>query len=126
VSGPDPGVDRRARGATLRVPFVTRCDLRFPDGRRESGLTVNVNELGAYVAVEALPQVGEAVECRFAVTQGPGQIRATGRVAWVNPRSPRLAGALPVGFGLQFDGVSDAERHALEDIVRAYLADRST
>lgn len=123
MSGLGPGGDRRARGATLRVPFVARCELRFPDGRLESGLTVNVNELGAYVAAEILPRVGEAVECRFAVAQDPGQIRAAGRVAWVNPRSPRVAGALPVGFGLHFDAVTDAERHALESVVRAYLSD---
>ena len=115
--------DRRARGATLRVPFVARCTLRFPDGRRDSGLTVNVNELGAYIAAETLPHVGESLGCRFALPSNPGEVRATGRVAWINPRSPRLAGALPAGFGLQFDPVSEAERRALEGVVRAYLAD---
>ena len=52
MSVPDDVVDRRARGATLRVPFVARCTLRFSDGRRDLGLTANVNELGAYIAIE--------------------------------------------------------------------------
>jgi hypothetical protein len=125
VSAPDEATDRRARGATLRVPFVARCTLRFADGRRGLGLTANLNELGAYIAAEPLPQVGEVLECRFAVPPHRSEICATGRVAWVNPRSPRVAGALPVGFGLQFEPVGEDQQRALEGVVRAYLSDTS-
>jgi len=125
VSAPDEATDRRARGATLRVPFVARCTLRFADGRDELGLIANVNELGAYITADVLPQAGEGLECRFAVPSNPGEIRVTGRVAWVHPRSPRLSGSLPIGFGLQFDPVAEPDRQALERVVRAYLSDTS-
>lgn len=125
MSVPDEAVDRRAGGATLRVPFVARCMLRFADGREDVGLTANVNELGAYIAAENLPRVGEALECRFTVAPGMGETRVTGRVAWINPRSPRVAGALPVGFGLQFEPVGEDQQRALEGVVRAYLSDTS-
>jgi len=105
------------------VPFVARCTLRFEDGNEAAAMTVNVNALGAYIAADSLPRVGEALQCRFPLPAPQGEARATGRVVWVNPRAPRVAGALPVGFGLQFEALSEPERLAVERIVHDYLAD---
>lgn len=125
MSHSDQPPDRRARGATLRVPFVARCSLRHEDGREELALTANINEAGAYIAADALPRLGERLDCRFDVPGNRGELQAVGRVAWVNARVPRASGALPIGFGLQFESLTEPQREALERVVQAYLSDAS-
>lgn len=113
-------VERRSSGL-LRVPFVRRCDVEFDDGRRESALIVNINALGAYVAHDALPRLGQTLSLRFGV---PGNVRAVdvrGAVAWLNRRQEHPVHSLPPGFGVRFMELPSEARARIETLVIDYV-----
>jgi hypothetical protein len=132
IPGDDEQNGRRSSGL-LRVPFVRRCALEFEDGRTQAGFVVNINVLGAYVTRDdvaappgeagrpGLPRLGEAVSCRFLVPGRQLEIRVQGAVSWVNVQQQHPVHSLPPGFGIRFEGLSDADRARIEEVVADYL-----
>jgi hypothetical protein len=133
--------DNEARGhrssGLLRVPFVRRCTLEFEDGRSQAGFVVNINILGAYVARDDvsrdaatpaanLPRPGENVVCRFLIPGRQAEIRVRGAVSWVNVQQQHPVHSLPPGFGIRFEGLSDADRSHIEEVVEDYLSRQGT
>jgi Tfp pilus assembly protein PilZ len=113
--------EKRRIGGSIRVPFVRRCDVSFPGGSPESAFLVNMNVLGAYVAHDVMPALGEVVAVRF---QFPGNERLAeieGVVAWTNPQQEHPVHSLPPGFGLAFRRLDDVTRSHIEDVVVEYL-----
>jgi len=119
-----PAEERRAGGA-LRVPFVRRCSVEFEDGATASAFIVNINVLGAYLALDEMPKLGRRVVCRFRLPDTEQEIAIEGVVAWTNPRQQHPVHSLPPGFGVGFRGLGDEHRSRIEGIVRDYLVRQS-
>jgi len=105
----------------LRIPFVRRCQLEFDGGRTTSAFVVNLNVLGAYIAADDMPLMGELVICRFNTPDNEIDIVADGVVAWVNPHQSHPVHSLPPGFGVRFERLTDHDRGRIEAVVRGYI-----
>lgn len=122
-SSRDPFFDsseRRSSGL-LRVPFVRRCELESEDGSRASALIVNINVLGAYLAHDVLPRLGQPLGLRFGVPGNVRPVEARGVVAWVNRHQEHPVHSLPPGFGLRFVELSSEARARIETLVGDYV-----
>jgi Tfp pilus assembly protein PilZ len=117
--------EKRRAGGAIRVPFVRRCRLDYPDGQTDSAFIVNINALGAYVAHETLPPLGRPVVFRFQVPGSEREVVADGVVAWTNPQQEHPVHSLPPGFGVAFRGLSDDACSRIEQIIADYLARQS-
>jgi len=116
--------DRKERrtGGALRVPFVRRCTIEFPGGVTTSAFIVNINVLGAYVALDEMPGLGGVVTCRFQIPESEYEVEMQGVVAWTNPSQQHPVHSLPPGFGLGFRALTEANRRRIETIVDDYVA----
>jgi len=112
---------RMARGM-LRVPFVRRCALAFEDGREVSAFIVNINVLGAYIAMDDQPVLGHRVSCTFRAPGKDTDLVLHGVVTWLNPRQQHPVHSLPPGFGLKLDPLEGEDRRPIEDVVEEYVA----
>lgn len=115
------GKERRGGGA-LRVPFVRRCTVDFSTGTKATAFIVNINVLGAYVALDEMPSLGAQVYCRFQMPENEQEVVVGGVVAWTNPSQPHPVHSLPPGFGVGFRNLSDENRGRIESIVADYVA----
>ena len=113
-------VDRRTQGM-LRVPFIRRCALAFDDGTSSSTFTVNINVLGAYVARDQMPQLGQALTITLPTPGKDAQLVLRGTVTWLNPRQQHPVHSLPPGFGVKFDPLSAEDRRCIEGVVDDYV-----
>jgi hypothetical protein len=112
----------RRTGGALRVPFVRRCTIEFPGGTSAQAFIVNINVLGAYVAIDDMPALGGLVTCRFQLPDSEVQVDMQGVVAWTNPSQQHPVHSLPPGFGLGFRALTDENRRRIEKIVDDYVA----
>jgi hypothetical protein len=117
-------IDRRAR-APLRVPFVRQCTLWVEGFPGETALLVNINTLGAYVARELMPVVGQGLRLRFGLPGSVLEIEVEAVVAWTHSRPHHPIHSLPTGFGASFRDLSPEARRAIEAVVHDYQARRS-
>lgn len=113
--------EKRRTGGAIRVPFVRRCHVSFADGTAQSAFIVNINVLGAYVAVDTMPGLGQPVGFRFQIPGNEREAVIEGVVAWTNPRQEHAVHSLPPGFGLAFRRLDDESRRRIEAIVFEYL-----
>lgn len=88
-----------------------------------SGFMVNLNILGAYVAADSqpLPALGEAVVAKFRTPDNETEMSISGSVAWVNAYQPHPVHSLPPGFGIRFEGLSEANSLRIQRVVGEYL-----
>jgi Tfp pilus assembly protein PilZ len=114
--------EKRRSGGAIRVPFVRRCQLDYGGGQVESAFIVNINLLGAYVALDRMPELGRTLVFRFQVPGSERELVADGVVAWTNPQQEHPVHSLPPGFGVAFRNLSDDARSRIEQIVADYLA----
>jgi hypothetical protein len=110
--------DRRA-SRLLRVPFVHACSIALDGQPPVPGFIVNINELGAYLASDAVPSLRQGLTFRFGLPWITREIEIRCEVCWVNPRQPHPVEGLPPGFGVKFVGLAAEPREAIESIVRA-------
>ncbi len=120
---PSATADRRSNGL-LRVPFVRRCRLDFGDGASASAFLVNLNVLGAYVAMDELPALGRRVTLAFGLPGTERELAIRGVVAWVNARQQHPVHSLPPGFGVKFLELPDATRREIERVIDDYVEKR--
>jgi Tfp pilus assembly protein PilZ len=106
----------------LRVPFVRRSRLEFDDGTAEPAFTVNINVLGAYLARDAMPRVGQSLTITFRAPDRERDLVLHAIVTWVNPRQQHPVHSLPPGFGVKFPSLEAADRRRIESIVDEYIA----
>jgi Tfp pilus assembly protein PilZ len=107
----------------LRVPFIRRCTLDWQaKAEPTSAFTVNINVLGAYVAFDDMPHLGQGVRFRVRLPETERELSIDGVVAWVNPRQQHPVHSLPPGFGISFRSLSDEHRRAIENVVDEYVA----
>jgi Tfp pilus assembly protein PilZ len=117
---PPPPPPRKA--ALLRVPFVRRCDVTFDDARSFSAFLVNINLLGAYIAHDEMPGLGQAVRVQFSLPDSERELSLDGSVAWLNPRQQHPVHSLPPGFGVQFRGMAPEDASGIERVITEYRA----
>lgn len=110
----------RRSSSSVRIPFVRRCSLWFGEAAEVSAFLVNINVLGAYVAMDELPALGQHLRCSFRVPGTERRLEVNGIVAWSNPKQQHPVHSLPPGFGLSFRELSDAGRTVIESLVAAY------
>ncbi len=113
-------MERRANGL-LRVPLMRRCALDFGEGAPVSAFLVNINVLGAYVAKDELPSLGQQVVCRFALPGNDHDLTVEAEVAWVNVRQRHPVHSLPPGFGVKFRGLAPATQRRIEELIENYV-----
>jgi len=105
----------------LRVPFIRRCAVAFDDGTSVSTFTVNINVLGAYVARDQMPRLGQAVTVSFPAPGRDAEVVLQELVTWLNPRQQHPVHSLPPGFGVKFDELSASDRRTIEGVVEDYV-----
>jgi hypothetical protein len=110
------------RSGRWRVPLLRQCRVRA--GRSESvGIVCNVGMLGAYIAVERAPAVGDPVELSFQLPWEERPIVVAGVVSWKNENA--RAASLPPGCGVRFVAGSPDDRLRIDALVRAFAQGRS-
>lgn len=112
-------------GTPLRIPFVRRCQLAYPTGRESEAFLVNLSVVGAYVACDDRPDVGQPLVCRFQIPGSEREVAIGCEVAWINTRQQHPVHSLPLGFGLHFVDLASEARRRIERLVRERLALRS-
>lgn len=115
-------MSERRTSAMLRVPFVRLCALNFDGGRKASAFIVNINILGAYLAWDERPAIGEGVVLRFGTAGTETLVENRGIVAWVNPKQQHPVHSLPPGFGVKFIDLTPYSMRRIEAIVQDYVA----
>jgi len=120
----EPSAERRTTGL-LRVPFIRRCALEYEDGESASAFLVNINVLGAYIAPDKMPELGQNLSCRFQLPGSEREISVRGFVAWVNPDQQHPVHSLPPGFGLRFQQVSPQVESIIAGVVQSYVTRNS-
>jgi len=118
---PTKADEKRRAGGAIRVPFVRRCEIALAGGSAQSAFVVNINVLGAYVALDTIPALGEPVAFRFQIPGSEREAVIDGVVAWTNPRQEHPVHSLPPGFGLAFRRLDLDTRTRIEQIVLDYL-----
>ena len=116
------GPERPVRGM-VRVPFVRRCEIAFAStGRTASAFIVNINVLGAYLAMDEMPALHETVTFRFQPPHKDCEVVLKGSVTWLNPRQQHPVHSLPPGFGVKLDPPIGEHRRCVEEVVEDYVA----
>lgn len=113
------------RRSPFRVPFVRKCHIVFSDGQERRVFIANINEYGAYLADDLMPEPGQGITLRFRLPDSEAEVEATGAVAWVNPRQQHPVHSLPAGYGLRFDPLKQPLLSFVLSVVDAYLARHS-
>jgi Tfp pilus assembly protein PilZ len=103
-----------------RIPFVAPCTFVGEQGEL-AGSLCNLSALGAYVAVDRLPDLGVHGRVRFSVPGIAGDFEVEAVVRWHNSASARVKPALPPGCGLEFEALSPIDHAILATVVEAYL-----
>ena len=106
----------------LRVPFVRRCALVFSKGRTESAFIVNINVLGAYIALDVLPPLADVVTFTFNLPHKHHEVVLEGTVTWLNPKQQHPVHSLPPGFGVKLQPPQGEDRRCIEEVVEDYIA----
>jgi Tfp pilus assembly protein PilZ len=112
--------ERPVRGM-VRVPFVRRCQIEFAGGRTTTAFIVNLNVLGAYIAMDELPPLGEAITFRFQPPHKDCEVVLQGAVTWLNPRQQHPVHSLPPGFGVKLQPPTGEDRRCVEEVVEDYI-----
>ena len=97
----------------------------FSDGQERRVFIANINEYGAYLADELMPDPGQGITLRFRLPDSETEVEARGAVAWLNPKQQHPVHSLPAGYGLRFDPLKEPLFSFVLSVVDAYLARHS-
>jgi Tfp pilus assembly protein PilZ len=104
----------------LRIPFVRRATLKFPD-HEEDAFTIDVGLEGIFIERPEPLKLGQELEIRFAFPDSEIPMKARCRVAWWHPEgAPLSSKALPAGAGLEFVEMSEQDRTRMREQLLAY------
>lgn len=108
-----PAIDRRG----VRVQCREKAKFRA-FGLTLSGEVLDLSVNGIYMATDYVVKTGTVLEIAFTLgDEARTTVQAKGRVAWLNSRESRKNPKFPVGFGVEFFGVPDELRSALQAYV---------
>lgn len=117
----EPAPAKPARRSPFRVPFVRKCRIAFSDGNSREVFIANINEYGAYLADDVMPQGGQGMTLRFKLPGNETDVEAMGAVAWINPMQQHPVHSLPAGYGVQFDPLKEPLLSFVLEVVQEYL-----
>lgn len=118
------GIEKQRAPAFRRIPLMRNCWLVFAEGREHPAFLVNLSVVGAYVAIDEAPPLGQRLSCRFSFPGNSLEVDAAGVVVWLNPRQQHPVHSLPPGIGLRFEELSEPNRARIEAFIRDH-AERS-
>jgi uncharacterized protein (TIGR02266 family) len=108
------------RRRSPRAPVVVRIEYATIDALF-SDFTRNINEGGVFIETDCPAELDSVVHLRFRLPGTREAVRATGRVAWIEPGE----NGRPQGMGVEFENLDDADRDRINAIVLGLRADRS-
>lgn len=103
-------IERRRSTRTplnVRVSYTT-VDALFTEFSR------NVNEGGMFVATDNPPAIDTRVSLKFQLPGRAEPIRASGRVAWIQPAQDDE----PAGMGIEFEELDGKAREHIDRLIR--------
>jgi hypothetical protein len=110
----------------MRVPCVRPCRLSLGEHgieRSLEGFLCNVSQLGVYVAVDPVPEVGDKGQITFALDEGEPPIEAQVEVAWRNVlAASSRACSLPQGCGLRFTTLTARARERIGKLIEEFAS----
>jgi CheY-like chemotaxis protein/Tfp pilus assembly protein PilZ len=109
-----------------RIPCGEPCDI-IGAGGTWHGLVWNLSVKGLYVVLAVPFKIGDTLKLQFSLPGDPAVITCAGKVAWINAPvhsggSGAVAPHLPAGYGLEFDGLDEADRTRIDVLVRSRAA----
>lgn len=93
------------------------------NGRTMVATSVDMSMGGIFIATDEDVQEGSKVELSITLTDNSPTIEATGRISWVNSRSPVKKETLPKGFGVEFLEYKEAKERYWEAFMSRYVFD---
>ena len=99
-----------------RVRAQVMVDFSGPDGHWQSGFSTNLSDGGVFIATVRPVAIGAVVKLRFQLPGG-ARIECSGVVRWVRQVNDKRSETVP-GLGVQFVGLSDDAKHAIDAFVR--------
>ena len=104
----------------LRIPMIRKVMLTLK-GAREEVFAIDIGLAGIFIERKEPLVVNEKAEVEFGVPGNELTINARCRVAWCRKKGAPLKNkTLPVGIGLQFVEMADADRSRLREHVLEY------
>ena len=100
------------RRRSSRAPIVVRIEYATVDALF-SDFTRNINEGGVFIETDAPAPLDSAVHLRFRLPGTRDALRVSGRVAWISTGP----GGKPTGMGIEFEGLTDADRARINALV---------
>ncbi|HEY7411645.1 MAG TPA: PilZ domain-containing protein [Vicinamibacteria bacterium] len=108
---------REQRRAARIQPFVAACRV-LAAGERLVGYVTDLSTEGCQVATQSPPPaLAATVVLEIRLGRGAAHTRLPARVIWTRARSTSSGADT---FGLVFDGLDDAQRRALGEVVEAF------
>jgi Tfp pilus assembly protein PilZ len=96
-----------------RVPCVQRCYVTTRATRTET-LLCNISRLGAYVTIDPVPELGEAILLSFETPADGARLELSAVVAWRNPPERKGVDPLAPGCGVRFVDLSPDDERRLK------------
>jgi len=111
VSLHDEGEERRR---SHRQELVVRVDYSTVD-ELFSEFTRDINEGGLFIETEKLKPAGTEVTLEFSLPGSDEVVQTIGRVVHISSGDEFA----PSGMGIEFDDISEIDRHKINDLIRA-------
>ena len=122
VSSPAGDRDRQSKTQkNLRVPNRLPVYYRFGD-KTCRAVSEDVSLHGLFVAADEKTLKGVPVELSIALGDNAPEIKATGRVAWVNSRDALSKPSFPAGFGVEILEFRDMADKILESFLESCVS----
>jgi Tfp pilus assembly protein PilZ len=99
-----------------RVQCVQRCSFSSRTGQVET-LLCNISRLGAYVTIDPVPALGEAVSIAFDAPADGGRFTLSAVVAWRNPPERKGEDPRAPGCGIRFVDLSKDDERQLQSLL---------
>ena len=103
-----------------RDSVEVRVDLRS-ENTFFTGFSENISEGGLFIATEAPHEIGDELDVELTLMGGGHRIAQKVVVRWIRPAE--AAGGLPAGMGVQFLGLTEHEKAALQEFVDSRIKD---
>src|SRR5215510_243632 len=100
------------RRRSPRAPVVVRIEYATVDALF-SDFTRNINEGGVFIETDSPAELDSVVHLSFRLPGSRDTVNVHGRVAWIEPG----ASGQPVGMGVEFENLTDADRDRINAIV---------
>jgi uncharacterized protein (TIGR02266 family) len=107
------------RRRSARTPIVVRIEYATVDALF-SDFTSNINEGGVFIETDAPAPLESVVHLRFRLPGTRDTLRVSGRVAWIDAD----ANGKPIGMGIEFDSLTEADRARINALVQRLRTSR--